>query len=262
MYNEPMQYKALMLDVDGTLIPYDYAALPSDTVSEALREAQKKVTVCLVTGRAYASVERILRKLSISTGYAAVNNGAQVVDISTKQIIAEQPIDQHDAESTVELLLKKQIPFYLKQDTFVSTIPGQFFRKGEKITKPYMIFTPEIFTLDQIEAIFEELSHFSNLTLHKGHHYEKGIYSFNITHAKATKLHGINVILEKTGITKEEVIAVGDGYNDFPLLMASGLRVAMGNAVDELKEIAVHIAPSVHNDGVAHVVNMFIKQNT
>ena len=60
------------------------------------------------------------------------------------------------------------------------------------------------------------------------------------------------------GINTHEIIGVGDGYNDFPLLMACGLKVAMGNAVEDLKAIADYIAPSVEEDGVADVIDKFI----
>ena len=51
---------------------------------------------------------------------------------------------------------------------------------------------------------------------------------------------------------------VGDGYNDFPLLLAGGLKVAMGNAVSDLKKIADYIAPTVDEDGVATVIEKFL----
>ena len=54
------------------------------------------------------------------------------------------------------------------------------------------------------------------------------------------------------------MIGIGDGYNDFPLLMACGLKIAMGNAVEDLKAIADFIVPSVEQDGVAHAINRFI----
>ena len=59
-------------------------------------------------------------------------------------------------------------------------------------------------------------------------------------------------------IKTDEIIGIGDGYNDFPLLMACGLKVAMGNAVEELKAIADYIAPSVEEDGVVDVINKFV----
>jgi hypothetical protein len=54
------------------------------------------------------------------------------------------------------------------------------------------------------------------------------------------------------------VESVRFGYNDFSMMMACRLKVAMGNAVPELKEIAHYIAPSVDNDGVADVIERFV----
>lgn len=60
------------------------------------------------------------------------------------------------------------------------------------------------------------------------------------------------------GISTSEIIGIGDHYNDFPLLMACGFKVAMGNAVPELKAIADYIAPSVENNGLADVLEKFV----
>lgn len=76
--------------------------------------------------------------------------------------------------------------------------------------------------------------------------------------AQAIKQHGILEVAEMLGISTHEIIGVGDGYNDFPLLMACGLKVAMGNAVSDLKEIADYIAPTVEEDGVADVIEEFV----
>ncbi|MBI5619841.1 HAD hydrolase family protein, partial [Candidatus Gottesmanbacteria bacterium] len=83
-------------------------------------------------------------------------------------------------------------------------------------------------------------------------------HSMEITHTDASKLHGIVEVARHLNIKTEEIIGVGDGYNDFPLLMASGLKIAMGNAVPELKEIADFVAPTVDEDGVATVIEKFI----
>lgn len=88
--------------------------------------------------------------------------------------------------------------------------------------------------------------------------WSKGKVSLLISHTAATKQHAILKVAEILKIDTHEIIGVGDGYNDFPLLMACGLKIAMGNAVLELKEIADYIAPSVDEDGVAHIIEKFI----
>ena len=55
-----------------------------------------------------------------------------------------------------------------------------------------------------------------------------------------------------------EVMAIGDGVNDIPLLTSAGLGVAMDNAPAELKAVADHITSDVDNNGVAVAINKFL----
>ena len=63
---------------------------------------------------------------------------------------------------------------------------------------------------------------------------------------------------ELNGIETSQIIAAGDSYNDIPLLEACGLRIAMGNAVPELKALADYVAPSVDQDGLATAIDEFV----
>ena len=88
--------------------------------------------------------------------------------------------------------------------------------------------------------------------------YQNGLLCVDVTDQSVSKMHGISEVFEILGISREDAIGVGDSYNDFPLLMACGLKVAMGNAIDELKSIADYIAPSVDDDGVTDVIEKFV----
>lgn len=59
-------------------------------------------------------------------------------------------------------------------------------------------------------------------------------------------------------LNNSEIIGVGDGYNDLPMLKVCGLKIAMGNAVPELKLIANYIAPNVEKEGVINIIEKFI----
>jgi Cof subfamily protein (haloacid dehalogenase superfamily) len=251
-----------MSDVDGTLVPYDYQALPSDRVAAAVKKAQEKIVVCLVSGRGYGSLIPVMEKLSLTTGYGVFNNGALVVDLSSKELIYDKPLNFEDATEIISLFHREQIPFYLKQEVLepISLELRSHHSNKTAVSKPYMLFTEEIFSLDEVESIAKKLSHMTNITFHKGHHKTPNKYSLNISHGTATKLHGIGVIQKKLHLKTEEIIGIGDSYNDFPLLMACGLKIAMGNAVPDLKAIADFIAPSVTDDGVATVIEKYILQ--
>lgn len=248
-----MIYKALMLDVDGTLVPYDYNALPSKKVQQLIHQAREQVTVCVATGRSFAFVEPVLKALGIHDGIAIVNNGAQVVDITTKKLYYDQPMIDADVEEIIRLLARENFHFYLNEG-----FNDFLYEKGYTPTKVYNIYTHELFTRDQIDTVIHHLAKIPSLSLQETTHKERDRYGVLITHAQATKQHGILEVAKMLDIKPHDIVGVGDGYNDFPLLMACGLKVAMGNANKDLKLIADYIAPSVDDDGVADVIEKFI----
>ena len=65
-------------------------------------------------------------------------------------------------------------------------------------------------------------------------------------------------LLEVLGMTKDQMIACGDGYNDLTMVQFAGLGVAMENAVLPLRKAADYITLSNNEDGVAHVVEKFM----
>jgi len=81
-----------------------------------------------------------------------------------------------------------------------------------------------------------------------------------LTHRDATKQHATQELARLLGINTSEIIGVGDGENDIPLLRECGLKIAMGNAVEELKKMADYTASPLEKDGVAEVVEKFILQ--
>lgn len=247
-----------MLDVDGTLIPYLYEALPSDKIVEAIGKAKEKVAISLVTGRSYATVKTVLKRLNITEGYAVVNNGSVVIDVSNDTVVYERYIEPSDLERIISYFEEKNIPFFIKQSALDSKAFLSPYAKGDSVEKGSMLFTDEIFTSNEAESHLAFLSQFPSIHANKQHHREPHKYSLSICHVQATKLHGVHEIAKRLNLDPKTFIGAGDSYNDFPLLMACGLKVAMGNAAEELKAIADYVAPSVEEDGIADVIEKFV----
>lgn len=248
-----MIYKALILDIDGTLVPYDYNALPSKKVQQLINLAREQVTVCVATGRSFAFAEPVLKALSINHGIAVVNNGAQVVDIQTKKIYYDQPLLEADVTTIISLLREAGFPFLINEG-----YNDFHYEAGYEPATVYNIYTHELFSQEQVDNVIRHLSTLPTLTIQQTTHRDRDRFGLLITHAKATKQHGTLEVAKMLDIKPSSIVGVGDGYNDFPLFMACGLRVAMGNANDDLKQIADYIAPSVDNDGVADVIEKYI----
>lgn len=250
-----MKYKALFLDVDGTIVPYDFYAVPSDRLTQAIHKAQEKVTVCLVTGRSYISLHDVLEKLEFETGYLVADNGARVMDLASKELLYDKPLESEDVEKISEILWKENVEFFLKEgdDANFNKPPHT---KGTPYGTVYNFYMHETITEERADEIYKKVAVIPTVTPYKSKHAHG--YGVNIQHTQATKLHGVEVVMKKLGIKREEIIACGDSYNDFPLLMTAGLKVAMGNAIPELKDIADFVAPSVYDDGVATVIEKYI----
>ena len=80
-----------------------------------------------------------------------------------------------------------------------------------------------------------------------------------ICHKEATKGDGLRFLQNLYGISKEETLTIGDHNNDIELLQSGGVKVAMGNATDELKAIADYVTDTVDNDGFAKAIEKFVK---
>lgn len=245
-----MKYKALISDVDGTLITYDLNALPSKRNLEAIHKAKNLLHIGVATARPYFMMEKLFSVLDLS-GPSIISGGAQVYDTTTKKIIFENNMDKELVTETVEKL-KNYTPNFILADLNGENDMGNGI--PEKTLQIYVFDLKETLA----DTIVEKFTS-PRLSVHKVFSSKhKGRMDIEITDIRATKQEGILKVAELLGITTHEIIGIGDSYNDFPLLMACGLKVAVGNAAPELKEIADYIAPPMDQDGVADVIEKFV----
>lgn len=250
------KYKALILDVDGTLsLPSSgrEANIPTPKVTQAITKAQKKMSVGIATARPLSMVEKILSHVQFN-GYSILQNGAQIID-GNQQAVWKKPIEPQSLPSIFSTSKKHKVPIYASTFTTHLTVTKRGQLTSQTIAEVYFDDIPD----GTMASIENDLSRLSNVSTHRIVLYDKPrLQGLQITHIEATKQHAILHVAKLLKIKTKEIIGVGDGPNDFPLLMACGLRVAMGNAVPELKAIADFIAPSVEEDGVATVIEKFI----
>lgn len=249
-----MKYKALFLDLDGTTVTMGNTIV-SRRVTQAILNADKEIRVCLATGRILHQVVPIVETLKLS-GLCVIANGIQIYDPKMKRVINQIKIKTEDVPFVVGILEKYNLAvryFDGKSDTlFQENVPHNEVlslyvesvdkKIAEKITHD-LSFMPEVVTHQMIV------------------HSDPNLVGLEVCHVSATKQHGIQEVAKRLNISTHEIIGIGDGYNDFPLLMACGMKVAMGNAVPELKAIADFIAPTVEDDGVATVIEKFILED-
>jgi HAD superfamily hydrolase (TIGR01484 family) len=249
------KYKALMLDLDGTTIPTMLDGVPSKKVIEAIRKANKLLHVGIVTARPYSLVKHLTKDLSLS-GPSIISGGSQIIDFPGPgtRIMWEESISKSDASEICKYLLSLNLKFIIQ---YKGKDHGVDYDLSIPTNDAIDISIPNV-SLSKADFIIDKLKKFNSVVAHKTTAWNGGGSWVQISSTKASKQHAILKVAEILKIQTSEIIGVGDGYNDFPLLMACGLKVAMGNAVTELKEIADYVAPSVEDDGVAWVIEKFI----
>jgi len=251
-----MKYKAVIADVDGTIMaPSEFPCPPP---SERFINAVKKITklgvkFSLASGRSLTWVTEIINALDLQTPII-LDNGALIYDCSSKKYLWESYLPKETAQKILS---------FLKQDRSLRIFVNDADERLSNLSKISKWQISKILILGltpkKSEKLYRDLRKISNIHVTKS---VSGLgetsQSVHVTNFDATKQVAVGKLLEILGVKKEEVIGIGDSYNDFPLLMACGLKVAMGNAVPEIKAIADYIAPSYTQDGVVHVLNKFI----
>ncbi|MEK7592756.1 MAG: HAD family hydrolase, partial [Patescibacteria group bacterium] len=240
-----------ILDLDGTTVPHGLNSHPSVRVKFAIKSAQESIKVSIATGRPLNISKPIIRELGI-TGLCSVHDSTQFYDPTKDEITDVVTLPKEKAEEVVKLLLKdnQSIRIGIKDDEIVHT--GR--RLPDEVCDIAVPDLPE----EIVDSYIEKISKIAGVYVHKIPAWTTNLFWFVATSSVATKLHAVIKIAEIEKIKPSEIIGIGDSYNDYPLLSACGLKIAMGNAVPELKAIADFIAPSVDEDGVAVTIEKFI----
>lgn len=251
-----MKYKAIITDVDGTLLLQGKTGtmhlLPSERVTHAIRNVKSVIHFGIATSRPIKYVEHLFDSLGL-TAPCIVQSGAIIIDPQTKHVLWFRKIEENDFTAIVAILTKHKLSFVIDE----VEKSGIVYTKSYKQNNPVSIFVSEI-SSEMVTLLKKDLGSFPHISIHQVPSWDNSKWAININHVEATKQHAVMQVTEILHITTHEMIGVGDGYNDFPLLMACGLKVAMGNAVDDLKAIADYIAPSVQEDGLATVIEKFV----
>jgi hypothetical protein len=214
-------FKAIICDIDGTLILNSKNALPSKKVVEAVKKASKKIHFGVATARSYFLTKTIVKNLELS-GPSIIHGGAQIMDLSSGKILKEQRIRAEDLLRIYVITQNMHLSLCIDEDRKDSI-------KMPKNWKPHDLlgaFSPSL-DLQTASLLEKELSRISTISIHRVPSWDKGKVTVDISHASVGKQYAILEVAEILGISTHEIIGVGDGYNDFPFLMACGLKVAM-----------------------------------
>lgn len=248
--------KLVLTDVDGTLVPL-LGKEPSQAVIDIAKRLQDAgIEVAPVTGRPYDMAKDLFAHIGFHD-YGVFDAGASVRKVSNGEVVWKQWLSVEQIKHILGVLLP------------VSSVIDYFPDFHEVETKDVVVDdiseeAPYVFAFvrDTAEgaAAIEKIKSDSSLSVnvHYAHEAWEGYLNVQITDVRADKYHGVMALQKIVDVDLAHTLAIGDSGNDIPLFQAAGLKIAMGNAIEELKNLADHTVASVDDDGFVEAMKRFV----
>ncbi len=267
-----MDKKVLVLDLDGTLTNSKKEITPR--TKEAVLKMQKKGhVVVLASGRPTPGVVPVAEELNLKKygGYILSYNGGQIIDCATGEVVYRKNLPMELVPQLFALAEELDIGLisydkegivannhpdkYIELEAMINHLPIQYRDDVAEyidfpVTKCLGTAAPEV-AKEKEDAFREKFGDVLNIGRSEP-------FFIEITPKGIDKAASLARLCEIIHITKDDMIACGDGFNDISMIEYAGTGVAMANAQQEVRDVADYITSSNDDDGVAEVIEQFI----
>lgn len=270
--------KILAFDMDGTLLN-EKGALSEANEASLRRAMERGYHIVIATGRGYSAFpEAVLNMEGIR--FMISSNGAHIVDRQTRETIYSNLLTRDAVEAAMPWIsdpdVMREVFFHhqvyadrhcmedLPRYGVLSEKSQHYVRTTRKPVDDAVALIREY--ADQLENInllfpdqekrlryWQELSRIQGLTV-----VSSMPYNIELGGATTSKATALKALAEMLGLSHDNIMSFGDSSNDAQMLAAAQIAVAMGNAVEELKEAADVITLSNSEDGVAYALERLL----
>jgi len=284
--------KLIASDMDGTLLNEKHN-IDKETVVAIKKAEEAGIIFAISTGREYDTVEPLLKENNIKC-QCVLMNGAEYRD-EDGNILEEINIEQKTATEIIHILQKEKVSARIFTNKGIYTTDTKEEALKEMVYRT-LSFNPE-FTQEEalefakMQPYFVNLNYISNLDeflnsemeIRKFVAFHNNIELINkmkkvigelegiavsssfrdnmeITHVTAQKGIILAKVAERMGLKRNEVLVLGDSFNDYSMFTEFTESVAMGNAIPEIKKIAKYITDTNGNFGVAKAIYKVLEE--
>lgn len=266
-----MSIKLIAIDIDGTLLNEKNELAPA-TIDAVKAASAQGIKVVLCSGRPLTGVAPYIQKLGISGDdqYAVTYNGAVAQTVSGK-ILINHALSFNDYIDLEALSRKLQVSFQIETPDYIYTAnkninPYTIFESnlvkmliryrevGEMprdvtVSKAMFVDTPE--NIDRIKPLIPQDFH------DKYYVVQSTPFFIEVMNKEASKGNALRGLAAELGLEPAEIMTLGDQGNDLTMIEYAGLGVAMGNAIDEVKQAADAVTLTNAEDGVAAAIRKY-----
>ena len=289
-------YKLVFVDLDGTMLN-QYGVVTPNTAQTIKQVIKQGADVIIASGRPMDSIKAIAKEIE-SENFFIAGNGALIYDIQKDKIIYEKYMSKKKVLEIIKICeensisynvytdktilataLKYNVLYYDKENlkkednkkTRIHIVKDMYeyvkHMKEERLIKITVcdeskaVFRSIMRKLKQIKGIeILEVSHMSRKVIKQGtEEIPIEYYYTEISLANVDKWNAIEFLIKKLGIKAEEVIAIGDNFNDKKMIEKAGLGVAMGESRIDIKQAANEVTTSNEEEGVAKILQKYYK---
>ena len=264
--------KLIATDLDGTFLKGGHTPHPENI--KAVRACQEAgIRVCACTGRNWAECRKIVEEVGFDD-FCAVNNGAAIVEVKTGELRYRNRFDPEALAGLVDVMLSSpNVKFGLTGLESTGVLRGHmedWFESEPKELLDELYHLTEYDTKEElVEACKEDverinchlpfLEHFEQVRDAMRNYTDLEIMQstdgyLEIGAKDGTKAEALTVLTDIYNVKPENVMALGDNYNDLYMLAWAGTGVAMGNADQRLKDLADYVTDTNVNAGVAKAI--------
>ncbi len=246
-------YKAVVFDIDGTILPFGQKHLDADIINMFKSLKEKGLTTVLCTGREFVTIGDMLENGYID--YFIGSNGTFIFDIKSKKMLMENPISKKQIQPVLDFcdsnninysITTSEFSFFQEKDTYLDNwFWKQFDGKIKSIEEMsetennIQQFTIRSNKPDQRKLVEKYMNKSKEFSISS-----KWTEGFFISYPEINKAWGLKKLGKIIDCSIEEMIAFGDGMNDLEMIKEAGLSFAMSDAVDEVKKHADEIIGS------------------
>ena len=273
MTNQPI--RLIISDIDGTILD-DQHQVDSELKDMIPLLSREKIPFVLASARSPLGMEPIARELKLGDNPLACYNGALVIkgDPQAYETIIEHPLDKEEIRTFLELV-KAEFPsvsinLYSGKDWIADRL-DKWVQIEAAITGERPMIQNELIPvlnaqmpvhklllIDQAPVIQKLYGYLQTLEFPKTAFYLSKDNYMEVTAKHVSKEQALYELAQHYQVPLEEVMTVGDNFNDLPMLRLAGLGVAMGNAPEAVKTEAKAVTKSNNEHGVAEAVEKYV----
>lgn len=268
--------KIVVFDLDGTLLD-DKGTIGKDT-KELIKELKEyNVRFTFASGRLHSAIINFAEELGIKTPLISLDgsliksypDGKTIFESFIKKKHVEKALDFVKQYTLNAALCHADAIYYTEENFIITQLMEKFGAKYEQVPSyaNYCDNTLEISISGDnknfMKFVWERMSFPHSIGLRSSYfksHRHDNIYYIEIRKKNASKAKGMLRLLKYLKIKPQEAAVIGDWYNDISLFKTKAFKVALSNAVPEIKRMSDLVTEKSNNeDGTSEFLERLLK---